>query len=385
MKAKLALFLLFVPVLGFTQTYTYSTLVNFSNLNGSPQGPNNLIIDSNGILYGTSEYGGTFGFGTVFKVTNGVAKRLYNFKGAPSDGAYPLAALTRDKATGDLYGTTYNGGEGTECYGFPFPGCGTVFKVTSSGKETLLYRFPEGTDGGLPEASVTLDSKGNLYGAVNAPTPVNSALVFKLTAADVFSTVHSFLGFTLASASLIDDRVGNLYGTINGTNAADGEVFKLTPEGQLTTLHTFTGEQDGGSPSSKLTQDAAGNLYGSTVVGGATDNGVVFKISRDGVFSVLYSFCQLPKCADGANPIGWLTLDSAGDLYGMTSSGSEGGGVIFKITPSGAESVLFSPVVGQPSYPEGYGLVMDKAGNLYGSTFTGGTYNLGTIFKLTKN
>ncbi len=347
--------------------------------------PNNLIIDSNGVLYGTSEYGGTYGFGTVFKVTNGVAKRLYNFRGAPSDGAYPLAALTRDKATGDLYGTTYNGGEGTECYGFPFPGCGTVFKVTSSGKETLLYRFTDGTDGGLPEGSLTRDSKGNLYGAVNAPVPINSALVFKLTTANVFSTVHSFVGYALAGVSLIDDRVGNLYGTINGTNAADGEVFKLTPKGQLTTLHTFTGNQDGGSPSSKLTQDTAGNLYGSTEIGGTVDKGVVFKISANGVFSVLYSFCQLPNCADGAYPNGWLTLDSSGNLYGMTSTGFEGGGVIFKITPSGKESVIYSPVVGQPPYPDGYGLVMDKFGNLYGSTYTGGTYNLGTIFKLTKN
>jgi|ERR1700683_126801 uncharacterized repeat protein (TIGR03803 family) len=382
MVAKLLLAFLVLPVLCSGQAYTFSTPVNFSSAKKGPYYPSDLIIDSAGNLYSTSAYGGHYNYGTVFKVTpDGVVHVLHSFAGPPADGSYPYGALTRDKS-GNLYGITYFGGTEIDCNGYA--GCGTVFKVTPEGQETVLYNFTDTSDGGLTQGTLTLDSKGDMYGVAEGDDP---GLVFKLTPADVFSTVYDFGQYIGTGATLIMDKAGNLYGTTyQGGEYATGTVFELTPEGEETTLYTFTGGTDGKYPNSKLTQDAAGNLYGSALGGGTADGGVVFKISSTRVYSVLYSFCQLPNCADGQLPNGWLTLDSAGNLYGITENSGPYVGVVFKVTPSGVESVLYvgTYTFGQAS-DQGTALVMDKSGNLYGSYFAGGTSNQGMIFKLTKN
>ena len=368
-----ALALLFLPTFGFTQTYTFSTLVNFTGSNKGPGFPSNLIIDSSGNLYGTSYAGGEHGDGTVFKVTPaGKVSVLHSFGGPPSDGAFPYDALARDKA-GNLYGTTYSGGTVNTCSGRP--GCGTVFKLTSAGKETILHNFTNGSDGGLPAGTVTLDSAGDIYGIAGFQ------VVFKINTAGDFSTLYTFSQFLGSGNTLIQNRGGDLFGTGQPVGSTGGTVFRVTPQGQETTLYTFTGGSDGNEPNSKLAQDAAGNLYGSTFGGGANGEGTIFKIDTSGAFSVLYSFCQLANCADGAIPYGWLTLDSSGNLFGETWN--EGNvGLIFKLTPSGEESVIYSGITGNQA-SQGPSLVIDKSGNIYGST--DGVNNRGTIFKLIKN
>jgi uncharacterized repeat protein (TIGR03803 family) len=372
---RTALALIFLSTFGFTQTYTFSTLVNFTGADQGPGFPSNLIIDSSGNLYGTSYLGGKYGKGTVFKVTPaGKVSVLHSFAGQPSDGASPYDALARDKS-GNLYGTTYSGGTVNTCS----DGCGTVFKLTSAGKETILHNFTNGSDGGLPGGTVTLDSAGDIYGMAGFQ------VVFKIDTAGNFSTIYTFsdseeLGF---GNTLIQNRAGDLFGTgYNPDGSNGGIVFEVTPQGKETTLYTFTfGGIDGSEPNNKLAQDAAGNLYGSTFGGGTNDEGTIFKIDTSGVLSVLYSFCQLAKCADGAEPYSWLTLDSSGNLYGETfNSGNVG--LIFKLTPSGTESVLYSGITGNQA-AQSPALVIDKSGNIYGSTW--GLNNRGTIFKLTKN
>jgi uncharacterized repeat protein (TIGR03803 family) len=372
----LALAIVSLSAFCFGQTYTFSTLVNFTGAKKGPQYPSNLIVDSSGNLYGTSYSGGKFGNGTVFKVSpKGVVTVLHSFAGSPSDGALPYDALARDNA-GNLYGTTYSGGSVNTCSGRP--GCGTVFKVTPSGTETVLHDFADGSDGALPGGTLTLDSAGNVYGIASGTVSV----LFKITPSGVFSTIYTFSDYPGFGNALIMNRAGNLFGTdFNGGNGS-GTVFEVTPQGLETTLHTFPGGRGDREVNSKLAQDSKGNLYGSVFAGGAFGDGAVFKISTAGAYSELYSFCKLANCADGQAPYGWLTLDSAGNLYGQTWDASVPG-VIFKITPSGSESVVYSGIVGTQAN-QGPALVIDKAGNIYGSIFAGNG-NFGSIFKLTKN
>lgn len=373
---KVALAIAFLPALCFAQTYTFSTLVNFTNAKRGPYYPSNLIIDGNGNLYGTSYGGGTYGNGTVFRVSpTGTVSTLHSFAGYPTDGTYPYAALTRDSA-GNLYGTTYSGGSVNICSGRP--GCGTVFKLSATTGETVLYNFTDGADGALPTGSLTLDSAGNLYGLTGGNT---GGVMFKITPSGAFSTIYDFDQYPGFGATLIENPAGDFFGTNYNGGSGYGNVFEVTPEGQETTLYSFTGGTGGSDVNSKLTQDSHGNLYGTTFAGGSMDEGAVFKITASGVYSVVYSFCQLAKCADGYEPYGWLTRDSQGNLYGLTYSNPQ---VVFKVTATGEESVIYSGIGG--NWPDqGPALVMDRSGNLYGTTFTGGSSGVGQIFKLTRN
>lgn len=378
--ASIALSLAFLPCVSFGQTYTFSTVVNFSSTGKGPSYPSNLIIDGNGNLYGTSYAGGAHGAGTVFRVSPaGVVNVVHSFAGSPSDGQSPYDAPVRDSA-GNLYGTTYSGGSTNNCSGRP--GCGTVFKVSPTAGETVLYNFSGGSDGSTPLGSLTLDPSGDLYGISEGS---QLGVMFKISASGTFSTIYNFPQYPGPGATLIQNRVGNFFGTSYDGGSGAGSVFEISPLGQETTLYSFSGGADGSEPNTKLTQDSQENFYGTTFAGGANSAGTLYKIDKNKNFSVLYSFCQLANCADGELPYGWVTLDSAGNLYGLTfNESSSNPGLVFKLTPSGQESVLYSGFLSD--WPDqGPALVMDKAGNLYGSTFTGGTSGVGTIFKLTRN
>jgi uncharacterized repeat protein (TIGR03803 family) len=310
-------------------------LYNFTGGADGSQPDAGLVQDAAGNLYGTTSQGGTSGAGVVFKVTpTGTAMVLYSFTGPP-DGSAPGAGLVRDLA-GNLYGTTQIGGSSTAC---TQDGCGTVFELSSTGTETVLHSFVgDPTDGWQPLAGLVRDVAGNLYGTAS-------------------------LGGT-----------GSCQG---GACSFPGVVFKLSPSGTETVLYNFKGGADGGFPAAGLIQDSAGNLYGTTYAGGGASNaGVVFELIRcdsqpSGYeFKVLYSFTG---GADGSQPQAGLVRDGAGNLYGTTvSGGASGVGVVFKLTPTGTYTVLHSFTGGADGgYPLA-GLIRDGAGNLYGTTNLGG-------------
>jgi uncharacterized repeat protein (TIGR03803 family) len=390
-----ALIFLSLTGLASAQTYTYSTFANFPS-NDGPIGANTpLTIDDSGNLYGSSEYGGTHGFGTVFKVTSkGVLSTLYSFGTNDSepygDGAYPADDIVREKSNGNLYGLT-SSETAQDCPLGQF-GCGVVFEVTPAGVESIPYTLPGCGGGASAYGGATLDSAGDLYGEYYCDDyPHEGDVVFKMTPKGKVTNIYTetTTNDSIASA-LILNSAGDLYGYGFGLDTTRlSSIIKIAPRtGQLTTVYTFA---IGITPSGKLTQDAAGNLYGATYNGGTNGGGTLFKYSAAGVYSVLYNFGSQSECADGITPFGWLTLDSSGNLYGLTSQGGAGGctdgnGVIFKVTSKGEESLLydftcFFPDGNLPS--NGQGLVADASGNLYGASECIG--DNGSIYKLTKN
>jgi uncharacterized repeat protein (TIGR03803 family) len=302
---------------------------------------------------------------------------LYAFNGIAA-GLHPTAGLVRN-AEGNLYGTTNQGGN-TGCGGL---GCGTVFKVTPSGEETVLHVFTGAPDGASPAADLILDKEGNLYGTTQDGGASCCGTVFQLTPAGKETVLHSFTGAAdggAPSARLLSDGEGNLYGTTQYGGASYGTVFELTPGGILNVLYTFTGGADGGTPLGGLIP-WKGNLYGTTVGGGAFRLGTVFELTKKGEEIVLHSFSG---GSDGVSPFAGLIPDKEGNLYGTTlgggGSGCTGGGcgTVFEVTQSGTETVLYSFTDGGPIA----GLVRDAQGNLYGTTERGGSSFEGTVFKL---
>jgi uncharacterized repeat protein (TIGR03803 family) len=373
------------------------------------------VMDKGGNLYGATAGGGLAGLGTIFRLDSaGNETTLYSFTGAANgDGANPNAGLVLDSA-GNLYGTTTSGGVIT-CLSGDFtgaepgpPGCGTVFKVDPSGNETVLYKFT-GTngDGANPEAGLIMDSTGILYGTTARGGSANNGTVFKLNTSGNESVLYSFTDTNgdgaNPEAGLIMDSTGNLYGTTESGGFTCfyafecGTVFTLDPSGKETVLYTFTGTNgDGASPSSGLIMDGAGNLYGTTRLGGYSDVissictegypvvgcGTVFKLDPSGKEAVLYTFTGTN--GDGASPSAGLLMDGAGNLYGTTDSGgAAGGGTVFKLAPSGKETVLYSfPGVNGGGANPSTGLIMDSAGNFYGTTHSGGAAGGGSVFRL---
>jgi uncharacterized repeat protein (TIGR03803 family) len=217
-------------------------------------------------------------------------------------------------------------------------------------------------------------------------------LAAPLAQAQTFSVIHNFTGGTdgalpLSGPLMVD---GNLYGTAStGGSSGAGVVFEMSPAGEETVLHEFTGGSDGMTPEGHLVADKSGNLYGTTYAGGAANAGTVFKVTPAGVETVLFSF---PVSADGASPVAGLTFDAAGNLYGTTSlGGASGNGTVFKLSPptgSGGtwtEEVLYSFGTGTDGAIPFAGVTLDAVGNLYGTTSAGGTYTYGTVFELSKS
>ena len=303
-----------------------------------------LVNSGHGNLYGTTAFGGGtgcggFGCGTVFQITpQGKEIVLYSFTGANGDGAFPDAGLVSD-FQGNLYGTTASGGD-AGCGG---SGCGTVFKMTPQGKETVLYSFTGANgDGANPVADLVFDWQGNLYGTTETGggagcNGIGCGTVFKVTPKGTETVLHNFTGGADGAtpfAGLVLDWQGNLYGTTEfGGASGFGTVFKVTAKGTETVLHSFTGVNgDGIYPIGGLVLDLQGNLYGTTETGGAFGYGTVFKIAPNGTETVLYSF-NLAN-GDGAYPAAArLLFDLQGNLYGTTEyGGASGSGTVFKVT-----------------------------------------------------
>ena len=323
---------------------------------------------------------------------------LYSFSGS-SDGGDPASSLVFDSA-GNAYGTTVVGGD----FGF-----GTVFELSPSGagwSETVLHSFTDSPDGKYPYGGVTIDSAGNLYGttASGGSSSCNSCgVVFKLSNSRgqwAESVIYSFLGNNDGAgpgAPLVFDSAGNLYGmTPDGGAHQAGTIFQLVPgqNGQWTekVIHSFTGGNDGGIGSlGPLLIDGAGNLYGVTEVFGANGFGTVFKLSpgSNGTWrgTTIYAFKGQP---DAGSPYGGLVMDSAGNLYGTTYfGGTNNVGTVYELHKAAGvwkEKVLYSFQTANDGNLTTTTLRFDTAGNLYGTTSEGGRpgCNCGTIFKLTR-
>jgi uncharacterized repeat protein (TIGR03803 family) len=371
----LVLAILLVSSTQLAQAQTFSVLYTFGNGTDGGTPYAGLVRDSAGNLYGTTFAGGTGSSGTVFMVDpNGKETVLHNFKGK-ADGASPIAGLVRGPR-GTLYGTTVEGGASNY---------GTVLKLNKAGKETVLHSFNR-QDGSYADAGLLRDSAGNLFGATVKGGTANLGTVFELDTTGKQTVLHSFTGgadgkFCYTYGRLIRDAAGNFYGTTLAGGASDqGTVFKLDTTGQETVLYSFTGGADGGYPYAGLVLDKKGNLYGTTYAGGVSGQGTVFKLTTVGNEVVLYSFTG---GADGGSPTAPLLRDGKGNLYGTTYfGGASNAGVVFKLAPNRQETVLHSfDYANDGGYPVAP-LIRDAAGNFYGTATAGGASNHGTVFKL---
>ncbi|HXM41986.1 MAG TPA: choice-of-anchor tandem repeat GloVer-containing protein [Bryobacteraceae bacterium] len=356
--------------------YTLGTAGSETVLYGFPAGPDGTspyagVIDSAGNLYGATYYGGAYGKGIVYKLdANAHETVLYTFTGG-SDGGNP-AGVIRDSA-GNLYGTTWSGG---------LNGDGTVYKIDTSGQQTVLHSFG-GFDGASPDAGVILDSAGNLYGATPTGGTGFAGTVYMLNASGDETVLYNFTGGADGNqpVNVIRNSAGNLYGTtVSGGAHGYGVVFEITAGGHQTVLYNFTGGADGSLPMAGVIGDSEGNLYGTTFEGGAAGSGVVYKLAANGQETVLYNFAP---GAGGMSPASGLVMDSAGDLYGTASGGgASGAGTVYKLDAGGNETVLYSFTGGTDGGNPAAGVVRDSGGNLYGTTPVGGKNNAGVIFTL---
>jgi uncharacterized repeat protein (TIGR03803 family) len=305
---------------------------------------------------------------------------LYNFAGAP-DGAHPFAGLVRD-AAGNLYGTAYTGASS---------GYGTVFKVDPKGTETVLYSFSGGNEGGSPVGGVVRDAEGNLYGTTQYGGAYENGAVFKVDKRGNETVLYSFQGGFGDGCNpyggLVRDADGNLYGTTPTCGASsNGTIFKVANNGSEKLLHSFAGgKKDGSDPLyTALTLDTKGNLYGVTAYGGSQDLGVVYKVSPSHKLTVLHSFAG--GTADGCYAHGTPAMDKHGNLYGTTSRcGSAADGIVWKVSPKGKETVLHNFAGGSSDGAQAIGgVILDAQGNFYGNTDGGGPSDDGTIFELSK-
>ncbi len=389
---------------------------------GAPDGevPDGGLLDVGGTFYGTTSAGGTSnhctgqpysGCGSVFTISSARHEQvLYSFGGPPDDGFDPGNGKLVTDEQGNFYGTTVSGGTGTcKSAAGKVVGCGTVFKVTSSGAETILYSFKGGTtDGAYPSGGLVRDPAGNLYGATLEGGSDRSCLlshynggcgtVFELTAADEESVLYSFKGGpadgSFPTAPLVRDSKGNLYGTTGFGGAGEGgTVFEVLASGAEKLRYSFSAfEPSNGYDPGPVVRDSAGNLYGTTVMGGdlscALDGcGTVFELTGS-TLSVLHAFAG--GTTDGEISTGGLLMDANGDLYGTTEyGGAYQSGTVFKVElSSGTESLVWSfNGTTDGSDPTGT-LTPDVDGNLYGTASTGGDLSCGggkgcgTVFRV---
>ncbi len=403
------LLLTLVLTVGITQVASAQTFDVLYGFTGGadgywPQG--NLVEDASGNLYGVTRVGGKYqidsggnenSYGTVFKIApNGSVTTLHTFAGG-AGGSMPWGIVL--DATGNLYGVTAWGGD-MSCWGGT--GCGVLYKIDTGGHYSVVYNFEACSDGAQP-FSLTADGNGNIYGVTsfggNNQCSIDGGFgtIFKVDASGHESVLYSFTGGSDGQNpqnNLILDSSGNLYG------ASWNTAFKFnTTTLAFTLLHSFSGGLDGRLPKG-TTLDSAGNLYGNTYLGGLTGYGLVYKIDANHNYSVLYNF---RGGSDGGYPLGNIARDSSGNIYGAAFAGgasqsyfgceSSGGcGVVFKVSPSGQETVLYS-FTGFGDGGGGQGVLLDSSNHIYGyttklGTFLGqnGTTNdaYGTIYEVTQ-
>jgi uncharacterized repeat protein (TIGR03803 family) len=391
--------LLLLPVWAASAGVVFTNLFSFNGTNGAYPVAG-LVQGTDGNFYGTTSYSQVAtsqydDFGTVFKIsTNGAFTSLYTFdsvtdtNGYYVDGADPVGVLVQG-TDGFFYGTTYAGG--TNCEGR----CtwGTVFKISPDGAYANLYSFGtiqdengDPLDGANPSAGLVQGNDGFFYGTTFEGGTNGGGTVFKISANGELKTLYSFIygnsatnAGALPRAPLVQGRDGNFYGTtyIGGTNGSWGTVFKISPNGALTSLYSFGAVKDtngipldGYYPYAGLVQGSDGNFYGTTYQGGTNNDGTVFKINTNGALTSLHSFGHT---SDGGNPAATMVLGSDGYFYGTSSS------IVFTISANGAFTSLYS-------FTNDYSanqLVQGSDGNFYGTIDGGGAYGFGTVFRLT--
>lgn len=341
------------------------------------------LVPVGGVLYGTTTDGGGKGKGAVFRITtSGAATLLHGFSGAPDDGANPYGRLVN--AGGTLFGTTSSGGANDD---------GTIFKITPSGIEKVLHSFGDGTDGANPNAGLTL-VHGVLYGTTQNGGTKGYGTLFRVTRSGQETVLYNFKGGADGASPQGDLTVFNdlLYGTTFGDASSDGTVFSASLSGDETVLHDFSGSPDGAHPVAGPIV-MRGNFYGTTTLGGAGCGstsgsgdegcGTVYKMTPAGSETVVHSFAG--GYADGAYPYAMLT-NVNGTLYGTTAYGyrgcySGGGcGALFTIDASGVETIVatFGDARGGGTRPHAR---LTKLGStLYGTAYQGGRLNVGTVY-----
>lgn len=356
---------------------TESVTYNFANPPDA-YGPRcNLVVDTAGNMYGATFSGGTHNLGAVFKVSpTGTETVVYSFAGG-TDGSHPIAGLVRDNKTGNLYGTTVFGGATNN---------GTVFVLDpSTGVEKVLYSFKGGTDGANPYSSI-VRAGATIFGTTINGGAFGYGTVFKLTATGKETILHNFnsafptLDGSYPYAGLTLYK-GLLYGTTTLGGVGNlGTVFAITKTGGYTPLYTFKGgSNDGQGPNAGVAFDKSGNLFGTTYSGGINNAGVVYEISG-GIETAIHHFGR--NTGDGTNPYASLIFYK-NNFYGTTlQGGSANGGTVFKITPSGTETLLHSFTGGADGFNPYSALVLNGTNTFYSTTLQGGTANLGTVFKV---
>jgi uncharacterized repeat protein (TIGR03803 family) len=370
-------------------SWSFRLLYSFCTVGGCVDGAaphGGIVFDASGNAYGTTYSGGTTGEGTVFELTRGGKEIvLHDFSPSVTDGGGPMAGLLIDSSE-NLYGTTRYGGA---------HGAGTVFEKPHKGAFRIVDSLQFGQ---YPEAGVIIDKAGNLYGTTTEGGAHGGGTVFEVTRKGQEQTLYSFCAAVGCSdgktpqAGLIMDAAGNLYGTTAAGGAAgQGLVFRITPQGNEKILCNFLGAANctsGAEPLAGLISDKSGNLYGTTFQGGAQNRGTVFEIASKGRERLIYSFCPLSGCSDGYGPAADLVMDRLGNLYGTTSAGGAmGAGTVFEVTAAGKQSVIYN-FCEAAQCTDGElplaGLTMDKSGNLYGTTSEGGAGGGGTVFELVR-
>ncbi len=387
-----------------SETVIYNFCSQTSCVDGyTPYGA--LVADASGNhLFGTTYNGGTHGFGEVFELTNSggtwTETVIYSFLGAAnSDGAYPFGGLVLD-ASGNIFGTTYQGGPSSQ---------GSVFELTKSGSnwnETVLHAFQDvsGSDGYYPYGGLTFDAAGNLYGTTQAGGKLGGGTVFQLKASNGKFTYKVIHGFTTSASAayypyggvVVDPKTGNLYGTTyyGGLVWNAGAVYQLRQVSNVwifSVIYNFLGDSLGQFTEAGLTMDGAGNLYGTTYQGGDFNLGEVFKLTLSGkkwTQKVIYSFKGYAK-KDGAYPYyAGVTMDAAGNLYGSTYQGGSSAannlnyGTVYKLAAGTfKETVLWSfGTTGDGYYP--YHQPIFVNGKLYGTANNGGLHGYGAVYEI---
>ncbi len=351
----------------------YSNVYSFTGLADGGNPSAKLAVGTDGTLYGSSSTGGANHQGGVFGLrVTGVVTNLYSFTGG-TDGGSPSAPMVLG-TDGLFYSTTSKHGSSNG------NSAGTVFKIASNGVISSLYAFTCGNEGEVPYATVMQATDGSLYGTVYSGGSNDDGAVYKITTNGTLTSLYSFSGNDgqNPAAPLIQGTDGNFYSTTyNGGINNDGSVFKISSSGTFTSLYSFSGS-DGSSPQAGLAQVGT-NFYGTASYGGDSDQGTVFSISASGAFSNMYSFTG---GNDGANPLAEMVRGTDGNLYGTTFNGGTNGlGAVFKMSTNGAFTSLYSFAGNDGAYPQG-GLVQANDGNFYGVTLYGGTNVQGNIFRM---
>jgi uncharacterized repeat protein (TIGR03803 family) len=375
---------LLLPTFGVLADVALSTLYSFQVFeHGSAPSYGALVWGGDGNFYGATAFGGAYNAGTVFKIsTNGALTTLHAFTGG-NDGANPFGGLLRG-SDGNFFGTTSQGG---------MHDWGTVFKISTNGALTTLYTFTGGNDGGNPSAGLVQASDGNFYGTTTSGGTSGTGYygygtVFKISPNGALTSLHSFAGGSDGAdpeGALVQGSDGLLYGMTpdGGTRGGYGTFFQIsTNGGALTILYSFSGTNDGGNPLAGLLQGSDGNFYGTTTSGGTNGGyGTVFRITTMGALTSLHSFAG---GSDGANPHDVLVEGDGGSFYGTTYAGGTNNlGTVFEISNTGALTRLYSFTGANGGANPHAGLVRGGDGNFYGTTYgLGDPSGQGTVFRI---